>query len=34
MMISPEAYYKEYLQGKSQSEILQQIRQYVMAPHL
>lgn len=25
MMISPEAYYKEYLQGKSQSEILQQI---------
>ena len=25
MMISPEAYYKEYLQGKSQSAILQQI---------
>lgn len=25
MMISPEAYYREYLQGKSQSEILQQI---------
>ena len=25
MMISPETYYEEYLQGKSQSVILQQI---------
>ena len=25
MMISPEAYYEEYLQGKSQTEVLQQI---------
>ena len=25
MMISPEVYYEEYLQGKSQTEVLQQI---------